>query len=72
MATTTPFTMDFDHNKPLYPEDQLTSYLETSMDYGLAPFPQSPAYGISVGRKYCCKYCTYIADGRLQCPLSRL
>ncbi|KAG6874426.1 hypothetical protein C0995_015162 [Termitomyces sp. Mi166 len=48
MATTA-FAMDFDHNKPLYPEDQLTSYLENSMDYGLTPFPQSPAYGISVG-----------------------
>ncbi|KAG5718692.1 hypothetical protein E4T56_gene16647 [Termitomyces sp. T112] len=49
MATTTTFAMDFDHNKPLYPEDQFTSYLDNSMDYGLTPFPQSPAYGISVG-----------------------
>ncbi|KAG6879451.1 hypothetical protein C0992_002582 [Termitomyces sp. T32_za158] len=49
MATTTAFPMDFDHNKPFYSEDQLTSYLENGMDYGLTPFPQSPAYGISVG-----------------------
>ncbi|KAG6911353.1 hypothetical protein DXG01_001024 [Tephrocybe rancida] len=47
MATT--FAMDFEHNKTPYLDDQFTSYLDSSMDYGLPPFPQSPAYGIAVG-----------------------
>ncbi|KAG6851359.1 hypothetical protein H0H93_005757 [Arthromyces matolae] len=49
MAATTFASMDFDHNKTPYIDDQFSSYLDSSMDYGLNPFPQSPAYGIAVG-----------------------
>ncbi|KAG6846071.1 hypothetical protein H0H87_006435 [Tephrocybe sp. NHM501043] len=41
--------MDFENNKTPYLDDQFTSYLDNSMDYGLPPFAHSPAYGIPVG-----------------------
>ncbi|KAG6842392.1 hypothetical protein C0991_007522 [Blastosporella zonata] len=47
MATT--FAMDFENNKTPYMDEQFTSYLDNSMDYGLTPFAHSPAYGIPVG-----------------------